>query len=146
MKYITIYTDGACSGNPGPGGWAAVLIYNDNIKEISGAEANTTNNRMELCAVMNALSALKQPCRIALYTDSAYICNAFDKGWLNNWTHNGWHTANKKPVENQDLWKAILSLANDHQVEWKKVKGHSGDKYNERCDDLARKAIQTLKA
>ena len=142
MKHVTIYTDGACSKNPGPGGWAAVLIYKGNEKDFSGYEPETTNNRMELSAVLNALAALKEPCKVTLHTDSAYIHNAFEKGWINNWLKNGWKTASKKPVENQDLWKAIIDLTDTHQVFWKKVKGHSGDRYNTICDELARKAIK----
>ena len=145
MKKITIYTDGACSGNPGPGGWAAVLIYGEHEKELSGAEADTTNNRMELMAAICALEALKERCSVTVNTDSAYLCNAFEKRWLQGWQRNGWMTASKKPVENQDLWKRILTLTNEHQVEWKKVKGHSDDKYNERCDKLARKAVESIK-
>ena len=145
MKNITIYTDGACSGNPGPGGWAAVLIYGEHKKEISGAEKETTNNRMELTAAIMALEALKERCAVTVHTDSAYLCNAFEKKWIMGWQKNGWQTSAKKPVENQDLWKRILVLTNEHQVEWKKVKGHSDDEYNERCDALARKAIDELR-
>ena len=141
MKKVDIYTDGACSYNPGPGGWAAVLIYKGNEKEISGYEPESTNNRMELTAVLQALQALKEACYVTVYTDSAYIHNAFAKGWINNWQANGWKTASKKPVENQDLWKGIIELAKKHRVTWKKVKGHADDKYNNICDKLARKAI-----
>ena len=142
MKKILIYTDGACSHNPGPGGWATVLIYKGVEKQISGFEAETTNNRMELTAVMKALQALKEPCAVTLHTDSAYIQNAFEKGWIARWQANGWKTTAKKPVENQDLWKQIIDLNETHRVTWKKVKGHADDKYNNICDELARKAIK----
>jgi len=142
MKNVTIYTDGACSFNPGPGGWAAVLIYKGNEKQISGFEPDTTNNRMELKAVLEALKALKEPCNVTLYTDSSYIHNAFEKRWIDNWIANGWKTAAKKPVENQQLWQEILELTRQHNISWKKVKGHAGDKYNTLCDKLARGAIK----
>ncbi|MGI5849310.1 MAG: ribonuclease HI [Christensenellales bacterium] len=142
MKRVAIYTDGACSNNPGPGGWAAVLIYKGNEKNINGYDPETTNNRMELTAVLKALQALKEPCHVTLHTDSAYIYNAFDKGWINNWQINGWKTAAKKPVENQDLWKEIVDAANIHSVTWKKVKGHADNKYNNLCDELAKRAIK----
>jgi ribonuclease HI len=145
MKNVTIYTDGACSGNPGPGGWGVVLLYKGNEKRLSGYEADTTNNRMEMTAVLEALTALKEPCKVTLYTDSAYIHNAFEKGWVDRWLANGWKTAAKKPVENQDLWQGILKLLEKHTVVWRKVKGHAGDKYNEACDQLARQAIQSHK-
>lgn len=141
MKLIQIYTDGACSGNPGPGGWGAVLIYKGHEKELSGYEADTTNNRMEQLAVIKALEALKEPCHIDLYTDSAYVCNAFLQNWIGNWQKNGWKTSNKQAVENQDLWKRILALCDIHQVQFHKVKGHSDNVYNNRCDELARKQI-----
>jgi ribonuclease HI len=146
MKEVIIYTDGACSHNPGPGGWAAVLIYKGNEKRISGFEPETTNNRMELKAVLEALKALKEPCRLIVHTDSAYIHNAFERGWIDKWLSNGWKNASKQPVENQDLWKAILQASKDHKVSYKKVKGHSDDKYNNICDELARKAIKDNKA
>ncbi len=142
MKKVIIYTDGACSYNPGPGGWAAVLIYKGNEKQISGFEPETTNNRMELRAVKEAISALKEPCVVTLHTDSSYIHNAFEKGWIDNWQTNGWKTAAKKPVENQDLWQQILDAADKHKMNWRKVKGHSDDKYNNICDSLARAAIK----
>lgn len=142
MKSVIIYTDGACSYNPGPGGWAAVLMYKGNQKQISGFEAETTNNRMEMTAVVKALEALKEPCKVTLHTDSAYVHNAFSKGWIDNWQNNGWKTSSKKPVENQDLWKEMIHLSETHQVIWQKVKGHSDDKYNNICDELARKAIK----
>lgn len=144
MKEVTIYTDGACSGNPGPGGWGAVLIYGNNIKEISGSEAPTTNQRMEITAAIAALKALKEPCRVRLYSDSAYLVNAFRQGWLVRWQKNGWLTVKKEPVENQDLWQELLQLVQQHRVEWQKVKGHSDNQYNNRCDELARAAIARL--
>ena len=144
-KKVTIYTDGACSGNPGPGGWGTVLIYGEQQKELSGAEATTTNQRMELTAAIRALQALKQPCSVVLYSDSAYLINAFNQHWLVNWQRNGWKNAKKQPVENQDLWRELLAAVSQHEVDWRKVKGHAGDEYNERCDELARQAISTLK-
>ncbi|MDN5344875.1 MAG: ribonuclease [Clostridia bacterium] len=144
MKEVTIYTDGACSGNPGPGGWGAVLIYGDQRKELSGAAARTTNQRMEITAAIEALKALKQPCRVRLYSDSAYLINAFRQGWLERWQRNGWQTVKKEPVENQDLWRELLQAASRHQVEWLKVKGHSDNAENNRCDELARAAIYHL--
>ena len=141
MKQVNLYTDGACSYNPGPGGWAAILEYKGKEKELSGYDAETTNNRMELSAVIQGLTALKTPCEVNIYTDSAYVLNGFEKGWIYNWMKNGWKNAAKKPVENQDLWKALIAQTNIHKVTWIKVKGHSGHEYNERCDTLARKAI-----
>jgi len=142
MKEVTIYTDGACSHNPGPGGWGAVLMFGSNEKEISGYEAHTTNNRMELTAAIKALEALKEPCRVSLYSDSAYLVNTFKQNWLEKWQRNGWKTSNKGPVENQDLWKQLLELTGKHTVEWVKVKGHSDNEYNNRCDRLARDEIK----
>jgi ribonuclease HI len=142
MKEVTIYTDGACSGNPGPGGWAAVLLYNEHKKEISGGEEHTTNNRMEMMAVIEGLKQLKEPCRVSLYSDSAYLINGFKKKWIDKWQRNGWQTAGKKPVENRDLWEELLKLTRIHTVEWNKVAGHSGDHYNERCDELARGRVR----
>lgn len=142
MKKVTAYTDGACSHNPGPGGWAAVLIYKGREKAFSGFEPETTNNRMELTAVLEALRALKEPCEVDIYTDSAYIHNAFEKGWIERWQRNGWKTAAKQPVENQDLLMGILEASAVHRVRYNKVKGHSDDKYNNMCDMLARKAIK----
>lgn len=138
---IDIYTDGACSGNPGPGGWAAVLRHDGHKKEISGFEAQTTNNRMELMAAIRGLQALKRRCKVHLHSDSSYMVNAFTKGWLNNWQSNGWKTSAKQPVENQDLWRELLTLCDAHDVEFVKVKGHSDDEYNNRCDELARMEI-----
>jgi ribonuclease HI len=134
---VSIYTDGACSGNPGPGGWGAVLLFGDQEKRLQGGEAQTTNNRMELMAAIQALGALKRPCQVDLHSDSAYVVNAFNQGWLKNWQNNGWKTSKKEPVENQDLWKQLLSLADMHQVTWVKVKGHSDNVYNNICDQLA---------
>ncbi len=142
MKIVTAYTDGACSYNPGPGGWAAVLLYKGHEKAISGYEPETTNNRMELRAVLEAFLALKEPCEVHVYTDSAYIHNAFEKGWIDRWQRNGWKNASKQPVENQDLWKGILDASGIHRAVYNKVKGHAGDKYNTMCDELARGAIK----
>lgn len=137
MKNVEIYTDGACSGNPGPGGWGAVLIYNGVEKQLSGSEKETTNNRMELCAVITALKALKEPCNVTLTTDSKYVCDAINKGWLTSWQKNNWKKADKKPVLNIDLWQELLPLLDKHRVEFIWVKGHNGHKYNEICDKLA---------
>ena len=144
MKKVTIYTDGACSGNPGPGGWAAVLIYKENKRELSGAEASTTNNRMELQAAISALEALKEPCSVELHSDSAYLCRAFNENWIDNWLRKSWKTSAGKPVENIDLWQALLTLTNKHTVQFIKVKGHSDNELNNRCDKLARDAIKAL--
>lgn len=141
LRDVTIYTDGACSGNPGPGGWGAVLMAGDRIKELSGYDPVTTNNRMEITAAIEALRALKVPCRVKLYSDSAYLVNAFRQGWLENWQRNGWVNARKQPVENQDLWQELLRVMAPHQVEWIKVKGHADNPHNNRCDQLAREAI-----
>ncbi|MDD6672419.1 MAG: ribonuclease HI [Eubacteriales bacterium] len=137
MKNVEIYTDGACSGNPGPGGWGAVLIYNGVEKQLSGSEKETTNNRMELSAVITALKALKEPCKVTLTTDSKYVCDAINKGWLTSWQKNSWKKADKKPVLNIDLWQELLPLLDKHRVEFIWVKGHNGHKYNEICDKLA---------
>ncbi len=143
MKEVIVYTDGACSGNPGPGGWGAVLISGDNRKEISGYESWTTNQRMELAAAVWALKALKFPCAVTLYSDSAYLINAFQQNWFARWQKNGWLNSHKQPVENSDLWKKLLTLNDLHRVTWTKVKGHSGNPENERCDELAREAIRS---
>ncbi|MGE4470935.1 MAG: ribonuclease HI [Desulfovibrio sp.] len=135
---VTIYTDGSCLGNPGPGGWAAVLLCADQRKELAGGFARTTNNRMELRAVIEALTALTRPCNVTLHTDSQYVRNALTKGWLQGWKKNGWKTAAKKPVKNQDLWRALMPLVEKHQVDFRWVRGHAGDPENERCDVLAR--------
>ena len=144
MKELTIYTDGACSGNPGPGGWGAIMIYGSFRKEISGGCKDTTNNRMELTAAISALEALKEPCIVQLYTDSAYLCRAFNEAWLERWKANNWRTAAKKPVENQELWQRLIELTNVQQVSSHKVKGHSDNENNNRCDKLARDAIKAL--
>lgn len=141
MKRVNLYTDGACSGNPGPGGWAAILEYNGHEKEISGFDTDTTNNRMELLAVIKGLMALKEQCQVKIYTDSAYVLNAFEKGWIYSWQRNGWKNSKKQRVENLDLWQILINLTKDHNVSWIKVKGHSGHNYNERCDSLARQQI-----
>jgi ribonuclease HI len=135
---IVIYTDGACSGNPGPGGWGAVLISGSKRKEIFGGEPETTNNRMEMLGAIRALEALRRPCRVRLHSDSAYLVNCFREKWWVRWERNGWKTSGKKPVENRDLWESLLALARIHSIEWIKVKGHAGDRWNERCDELAR--------
>lgn len=146
MKKVTIYTDGACSGNPGVGGWAAILIYGKVKKELSGAEPETTNNRMELMGVLNGLLALKEPCSVEIYSDSAYTVNAFIKGWLEQWKRSGWKTADKKPVKNADLWKRLDEAMVPHYVEYFKVEGHSDNELNNACDALARQAITDYKA
>ena len=143
MESVTIYTDGACSGNPGPGGWGAVLIYNDVKKEISGGNASTTNNIMEITAVLEALKLLKRPCNVDVYSDSAYVVNCFNQGWIYNWIKKGWKTANNDPVKNQDLWQELYNLTKIHKVKFNKVKGHSTNELNNRCDELARNAIPT---
>lgn len=145
MKTIDIYTDGACSGNPGVGGWAAVLMYNEHKKEISGYDKETTNNRMEIFAVIQGLRALKESCIVRLYTDSAYVSDAFNKNWIDSWLVKDWRTANNAIVKNQDLWKALLYETNKHKITFIKVKGHSDNKYNNRCDELARGAIDECK-
>ena len=141
MEKIIIYTDGACSGNPGPGGWGAVLMYKDAKKEISGGNKETTNNIMELTAVVEALKMLKFPCEVELYSDSAYIVNAFKQGWIYNWKGNSWKTADKKDVKNKEIWQELYRLTTIHKVDFIKVKGHSTNEYNNRCDELARNAI-----
>jgi len=141
LKEITVYTDGACSGNPGPGGWGAVLFYGEKMREMSGGEKETTNQRMELLAVIEALKALRYPCHVKVYSDSAYLINCFKSRWYVNWEKNGWVNSKKEPVANRDLWEELLRLFRTHKIEWHKVKGHSGDKWNERCDELARAAV-----
>ena len=136
MYKVTIYTDGACKGNPGPGGWGAILQFSDQVKELRGGESSTTNNRMELTAAIEALRALKKPCVVALFTDSTYVKNGIQQ-WLHNWKKNNWRTAAKKPVKNQDLWELLDEQAERHEIVWKWVKGHSGDPGNERADELA---------
>ena len=137
MKQVEIFTDGACSGNPGPGGWGAILRYNGHEKELSGGEKNTTNNRMELTAVIRALECLKEPCRVTLTTDSKYVADAINQGWAASWQKNGWRKGDKKPALNPDLWQQLLDLLNVHDVTIVWVKGHAGHPENERCDQLA---------
>ncbi len=137
MKKVDIYTDGACKGNPGPGGWGAVLVYNGIEKELSGGEAETTNNRMELTAVIEALSALKEPCIVTLTSDSKYVIDGLSKGWAEGWKQRGWKKADKSPALNPDLWDKLLSLTKLHDIFYVWVKGHQGHPYNERCDALA---------
>ncbi len=137
MKKVDIYTDGACSGNPGPGGWGTILIYNRHEKEMSGGEAETTNNKMELTAVIKGLAALKEPCEVTVTTDSKYVCDAINQGWLSKWVTNNWRKADKKPVLNVDLWEQLLPLLNKHNVKFVWVKGHNDHPQNERCDKLA---------
>jgi len=142
MKEVLIYTDGACSGNPGPGGWGAILRFGEHSKEISGFSEQTTNQRMELTAAIEALALLKEPCRVKLYSDSAYLINAFEQKWLANWQKNGWQNARKQPVENYDLWIRLAELSRKHEIKWIKIKGHAGHPDNERCDRLAKMAIK----
>ena len=144
MKKLNIYTDGACSGNPGKGGWGAVLVYNGIEKEISGAEMHTTNNRMELTAVIKALQLLKEPCEVELTTDSKYVCDAVNKGWVYGWKKKGWIKSDKKPALNVDLWEELLEQLKIHDVTFNWVKGHNGHPYNERCDKLAVSEYQRL--
>ena len=145
MEKVIIYTDGACSGNPGPGGWGSILMYKENKKEISGGKKDTTNNVMELTAVIEALKLLKYPCKVKLYSDSAYVVNAFLQNWVINWQKNNWKTADKKDVKNKELWQELVEFTNIHNITFIKVKGHSDNEYNNRCDELARKAILSLK-
>jgi len=141
---VEIYTDGSCLGNPGPGGWGAILVYGDAEKEISGGEDNTTNNRMELLAAIMALEALKRPVAVTLTSDSSYLKDGITK-WIHGWKKNGWKTAAKKPVANQDLWQRLDQAIAPHQINWQWVKGHAGHPMNERCDDLARMAAEAIK-
>jgi ribonuclease HI len=143
-KIVEIWTDGACSGNPGPGGWGAILVYGDAKKEISGGEAVTTNNRMELTGAIEALEALKRPSQVRLHTDSQYVKNGIGQ-WIAGWKRNGWKTADKKPVANVDLWKRLDEAQARHKVEWRWVRGHVGDPMNERADALARAAIKAMR-
>jgi ribonuclease HI len=144
MKKVKLYTDGACLGNPGPGGWGAVLIYGAHEKELSGGEANTTNNRMELSGVIAGLEALKEPCEVELYSDSRYFVDAVSKNWLDSWRKRGWKRAGNKEVLNVDLWQRIVSQLERHRVQTIWVKGHAGNPYNERCDELAVAAAKTF--
>lgn len=137
MKTVTIYTDGACSGNPGPGGWGAILIYGEHRKELSGGEARTTNNRMELTGVIAALEALKEPCVVELYSDSKYVIDGLGKGWAKSWRARGWVKSDKKPALNPDLWGRLLDLCEKHTVKLHWVKGHAENEFNNRCDQLA---------
>lgn len=137
MKQVTIYTDGACSGNPGPGGWGAILEWNGVEKELSGGEAQTTNNRMELTGVIRALSALKEPCEVDLYNDSKYVLDALTKGWAKSWRARGWVKADKKPALNPDLWQTLLELTERHTMHYHWVKGHADNPKNNRCDQMA---------
>lgn len=138
MEEVTIYTDGACSGNPGPGGWGAILMMGENKKEISGGSANTTNNIMELTAVIEALKMLKRPCKVNIYSDSAYVVNAFVQKWIYGWMKKGWKTAGNEPVKNKELWQELYELTKIHDVTFNKVKGHADNEFNNRCDELAR--------
>jgi len=140
MKEIVAYTDGACRGNPGPGGWGVVLKFNGRVRELCGGETATTNNRMEMTAAIRALETLKERCRVRLYTDSTYVKNGITE-WLPNWRQRGWRTANRKPVKNQDLWQRLSSLTDDHDVSWHWVKGHAGHPDNERADLLANEGL-----
>ncbi len=140
---IILYTDGACSGNPGPGGWAAVLLWGERRKEISGFAPSTTNNRMELTALLEGLRALKTPCTVQVHSDSTYVVNAFRQGWLTRWQKNGWRTSQGGSVENQDLWQAIMQAKEPHDVQFHWVKGHARSQENNRCDELAREAIRS---
>ena len=141
---VVIHTDGACSGNPGPGGWGAVLSFGEHVRELNGGEAETTNNRMELMAAIRALEALKRPCRVAIHTDSVYVRDGITK-WINGWKRNGWRTAAKKPVKNQDLWQRLDAALASHRVDWFWVKGHAGDPGNERADLLAREGAASAR-
>lgn len=141
MDEVKIYTDGACSGNPGPGGWGAILLHKEHKKEISGYNKNTTNNEMELMAVLEGLKMLKKPCNVEIYSDSAYVVNAFDKGWIYNWVKNNWRTSSKDLVKNKEIWQEIYELVNTNKVKFIKVKGHSDNELNNRCDELARNEI-----
>ncbi len=144
MKTVTLYTDGACSGNPGPGGWGCILEYNGQEKELSGGEKNTTNNRMELTAVIMGLSALKEPCIVELYSDSKYVIDALEKGWAWGWKKRGWVKSDKKPALNSDLWEQLLTLTTQHQLHYHWVKGHADNPKNNRCDQLAVSQYKTL--
>ena len=143
MSIVTIYTDGACRGNPGPGGWGALLIFGENEKEIFGGETETTNNRMELCACIEALDQLSKHCRVRVFTDSTYVKDGI-QSWLRNWKRNNWKTAAKKPVKNRDLWEKLDQLSARHDIEWRWVKGHAGDPGNERADQLANRGIDEI--
>ncbi len=141
MKKVIIYTDGACSGNPGPGGWGTILMYEGNKKEISGGNPDTTNNVMEMTAVIEGLKMLKYPCEVEIYSDSAYVVNAFNQHWIDGWKKKGWKNSSKEDVKNRELWEEMDRLIQNHDVTFIKVKGHSDNEYNNRCDELARNAI-----
>ena len=143
-KLVRLYTDGACSGNPGPGGWAAILKFGPHQKEISGNMSHTTNNRMELFAVISGLGALKQTCKVEVYSDSTYVVNAFNQNWIESWQKRGWKTSDNKPVENQDLWRLLLITMRKHDVSFYKVPGHQDHAENNRCDELARSEVQKI--
>lgn len=145
LPEVILYTDGACSGNPGPGGWGTLLIWNGKEKVLSGGHPDSTNNRMEMQAVIEGLKALKRKCHVKVHSDSALIINAFTKGWVKNWQKNGWKKADKKPVENRDLWEELIHYMNQHKVSWIKVKGHSDNQLNNRVDQLAVEASQRFK-
>lgn len=146
MKRVDMYTDGACSGNPGAGGWGVILMYNGFRKELSGYVQNTTNNRMEIFSIIQGLAQLKEPCEVTVYSDSAYAVNAFNEGWLDAWRKNDWKNAQNEPVKNKDLWNDLLIKVSRHRVRFVKVKGHSDNEFNNRCDELARTAIKTAQA
>jgi len=143
-KKIIMYTDGACSGNPGPGGYAAVLMYEENIKEISGFEKDTTNNKMEMTAVIKGLESIKEPCDIEIYSDSSYVVDSVEKGWLFGWVKKNWIKSDKKPVKNIELWTEMLKYLKMHNIKFIKVKGHSDNEYNNRCDKLAVEAYKNM--
>lgn len=144
MEKVIIYTDGACSGNPGPGGWGTILMYKNVEREISGASGSTTNNIMELTAVIKGLKMLKYKCEVEIYSDSAYVVNAFNNNWIEGWIKKDWINSSKEPVKNKELWQELYNLVKQHDVKFIKVKGHSDNKYNNRCDELAREAIKNL--
>ncbi|MGD9867629.1 MAG: ribonuclease HI [Hyphomicrobiales bacterium] len=143
-RKVSIFTDGACSGNPGPGGWGAILVWGDRCRELSGGEAATTNNRMELTAAIEGLNALTRPCRVDLYTDSNYLRDGI-MSWINKWKRNGWRTASRQPVKNADLWEKLDALRGRHEIRWHWVKGHAGHPENERADELAREGMKPFK-
>lgn len=145
LTHVDIYTDGACSGNPGPGGWGAILMVGQVKKEISGGEADTTNNRMELMAVIKSLEELKFKCEVTIYSDSTYVVNAFLQNWISGWIRNNWRNSAKQPVANVDLWQRLIELVNKHEVSFVKVKGHADNEYNNRCDELAVLAASQFK-
>lgn len=145
QKTVILYTDGACSGNPGPGGWGALLIWNGKERELSGGASQTTNNRMEMRAVIEGLKALKEPCRVKIHSDSALIINTFKQNWIKNWLKRDWKKSDRKPVENRDLWQEMLEAMKPHKIEWIKVKGHSTNKLNNRVDQIAVNASKKFK-